>query len=179
MSCVRPPPATEGFSRALPAGTPAAGSELSALDLTLRALRPLLSIPDVTELCINRPREIFIETPAGWRREELPFADFDWCRRLAKLIANVTRQRIDESSPLLSASLPSGAHGEPTEQRLHDAPHLVALADRQVQEVELLGRWRREGGRPRPARDPGVDHPGELAAERIEPMADEIGRAHV
>jgi type IV secretion system protein VirB11 len=108
MSCVRPPPATEGFSRALPAGTSAAGSELSALDLTLRALRPLLSIPDVTELCINRPREIFIETPAGWRREDLPFADFDWCRRLAKLIANVTRQRIDESSPLLSASLPSG-----------------------------------------------------------------------
>jgi len=108
MSCVRPPPATEGFSRALPAGTSSAGSELSALDLTLRALRPLLSIPDVTELCINRPREIFIETPAGWRREDLPFADFDWCRRLAKLIANVTRQRIDESSPLLSASLPSG-----------------------------------------------------------------------
>jgi type IV secretion system protein VirB11 len=108
MSCVRPPPAAEGFSRASPAGTSSAGSELSALDLTLRALRPLLSIPDVTELCINRPREIFIETPAGWQREDLPFADFDWCRRLAKLIANVTRQRIDESSPLLSASLPSG-----------------------------------------------------------------------
>src|SRR5215469_10972566 len=108
MSCVRPPPATEGFSRAPPAGTSLAGSELSALDLTLRALRPLLSVPDVTELCINRPREIFIETAAGWRREDLPFADFDWCRRLAKLIANVTRQRIDESAPLLSASLPSG-----------------------------------------------------------------------
>jgi type IV secretion system protein VirB11 len=81
---------------------------LSALDLTLRALRPLLSTPDVTELCINRPREIFIETAAGWHRQELPFADFDWCKRLAKLIANVTRQRIDEASPLLSASLPSG-----------------------------------------------------------------------
>ena len=108
MSCVRLPPATEGFSRALPAGASSAGSELSALDLTLRALRPLLSTPDVTELCINRPREIFIETTAGWRREELPCADFDWCRRLAKLIANVTRQRVDESSPLLSASLPSG-----------------------------------------------------------------------
>ena len=108
MNCVRPPPAVDGFSRALPAGTSSAGSELSALDLTLRALRPLLSTPDVTELCINRPREIFVETPAGWHREELPFADFDWCRRLAKLIANVTRQRVDESSPLLSASLPSG-----------------------------------------------------------------------
>ncbi|MBV8144611.1 MAG: P-type DNA transfer ATPase VirB11 [Gammaproteobacteria bacterium] len=107
MNCVRPSPTAEGFSRVAPAGTSAA-CELSALDLTLRALRPLLSTPDVTELCINRPREIFIETNAGWRREELPFADFDWCKRLAKLIANVTRQRIDETSPLLSASLPSG-----------------------------------------------------------------------
>jgi type IV secretion system protein VirB11 len=108
MSSVGLPPAAEGFSRVPPAGASSAGGELSALDLTLRALRPLLSTPDVTELCINRPREIFIETAAGWRREELPFADFDWCRRFAKLIANVTRQRIDESSPLLSASLPSG-----------------------------------------------------------------------
>src|ERR1700756_845843 len=108
MSCTQPPSTVEGFSRVPPASTSPAESELSALDLTLRALRPLLSTPDVTELCINRPREIFIETAAGWRREELPFADFDWCKRLAKLIANVTRQRVDESSPLLSASLPSG-----------------------------------------------------------------------
>jgi type IV secretion system protein VirB11 len=108
MSCVRPPTA-EGFSRAALAGaSPPAGSESTALELTLRALRPLLANPDVTELCINRPREIFIETRAGWHREELPCADFDWCRRLAKLIANLTRQRVDESAPLLSAALPSG-----------------------------------------------------------------------
>jgi type IV secretion system protein VirB11 len=80
----------------------------SALDLTLRALRPLLANPEVTELCINRPREAFIELRSGWRREALPFADFEWCLRLAKLVANSTRQRIDAESPLLSASLPSG-----------------------------------------------------------------------
>jgi type IV secretion system protein VirB11 len=82
--------------------------EPSALELTLRALRPLLADPDVTEVCINRPVEAFVETRGGWRRQSLPFADFDWCRRLAKLVANSTRQRIDEASPLLSASLPSG-----------------------------------------------------------------------
>ena len=42
----------------------------------------------------------------------LPFADFDWCRRLAKLIANSTRQRIDEATPLLSASLPTGERAQ-------------------------------------------------------------------
>ena len=44
--------------------------------------------------------------------EPLPFADFDWCRRLAKLIANSTRQRVDEASPLLSASLPTGERAQ-------------------------------------------------------------------
>lgn len=82
--------------------------ETSALDLTLRALRPLLANPDVMELCINRPLEAFLETRHGWRREALPFADFDWCSRLAKLVANSTQQRIDATAPLLSASLPSG-----------------------------------------------------------------------
>jgi type IV secretion system protein VirB11 len=85
---------------------------ISALELNLRALRPILSDPDVTELCINRPREAFIETRRGWERRELPFADFDWCRRLAKLVANSTRQRIDESTPLLSASLPTGERAQ-------------------------------------------------------------------
>ncbi|MGH8328339.1 MAG: P-type DNA transfer ATPase VirB11 [Steroidobacteraceae bacterium] len=83
-------------------------SESSALELTLRALRPWLANPDITELCINRPGEVFVETGQGWRREALAFADFDWCRRLSKLVANATRQRIDEESPLLSASLPGG-----------------------------------------------------------------------
>ena len=83
-------------------------SEASSLELTLRPLRPWLREAGVTELCINRPQELFVETRAGWRCESLPTADFDWCRRLAKLIANSTRQRIDESSPLLSAWLPGG-----------------------------------------------------------------------
>ena len=83
-------------------------SKASSLGLTLRALRPLLADPDVTELCINTPGEAFVETSRGWRRELLPFADFEWCMRLAKLIANSTHQRIDAVSPLLSAALPTG-----------------------------------------------------------------------
>jgi len=80
----------------------------SALELNLRALRPLLTRTDVTELCINQPGVSYLETREGWERVGVPFADFDWCKRLAKLVANSTRQRVDEETPLLSASLPSG-----------------------------------------------------------------------
>jgi type IV secretion system protein VirB11 len=88
--------------------TVSAGEGTSALGLTLRALRPLLANADVMELCINRPLEAFLETRGGWHRESLPFADFDWCSRFAKLVANSTQQRIDATAPLLSASLPTG-----------------------------------------------------------------------
>jgi type IV secretion system protein VirB11 len=92
----------------VPSPTVRPGEEASALGLTLRALRPLLANDDVMELCINRPMEAFLETRDGWHREPLPFADFDWCSRLAKLVANATQQRIDATAPLLSASLPTG-----------------------------------------------------------------------
>jgi type IV secretion system protein VirB11 len=88
--------------------TEGSAATTSALDLNLRALRPLLTRSDVTELCINQPGVAFLETREGWQRESIPFADFDWCRRLAKLVANSTRQRVDEETPLLSASLPTG-----------------------------------------------------------------------
>lgn len=102
-------PNTLSVGRWQQSSSPAVRAEqVSSLALTLRVLQPLLARPDVTELCINRPGEVFLETRAGWEREVLPPADFHWCYRLAKLIANATRQRITEESPLLSAALPSG-----------------------------------------------------------------------
>ncbi|MGR4871135.1 P-type DNA transfer ATPase VirB11 [Variovorax sp. LARHSF232] len=68
----------------------------------------LLQDPEVTEICINEPGTAFVERQSGWTREELPFASYDWCVSIAKLVANFTRQRISASEPLLSATLPGG-----------------------------------------------------------------------
>ena len=38
----------------------------------------------------------------------MPFASFLWCQAFAKLVAGVTKQRVNAESPLLSASLPTG-----------------------------------------------------------------------
>lgn len=86
----------------------ASHQERSALALTLRDLDPILGAEGVTELCINRPGEAYVESASGWQRIPLAFAGFEWCVRLCKLVANATQQRVDEQSPLLSASLPSG-----------------------------------------------------------------------
>ena len=71
-------------------------------------MRRFLDDPNVTELCVNRPGEAFVETTAGWQRELIPEISFEWCLRFAKLAANFSGQRIDATSPLLSAALPGG-----------------------------------------------------------------------
>jgi type IV secretion system protein VirB11 len=91
----------------LPEQTPVTSQD-SSLSLTLRALRPWLDDPSLTEICINRPGEAYVERSTGWECVSLPFADYDWCVRLAKLVANSTRQKIDSITPVLSATLPTG-----------------------------------------------------------------------
>jgi type IV secretion system protein VirB11 len=79
----------------------------SSLTHTLAPLRPILDNPRVTEVCINRPQEVFIQSYDGWSSERLPFADFYWCRDFAKLVGSATKQRVDEVTPILSATLPT------------------------------------------------------------------------
>jgi type IV secretion system protein VirB11 len=140
----------------------------SALELTLEALRPLLADAEVTELCINRPGQVFLETRTGWRCVAAPFADFDWCLRLAKLVANATRQRVDESAPLLSAALPSG---ERIQVVLPPATTLGCVAitiRRPASEVWSIEELRSRGAL-------GLVHPGAAAPDDSER---ELARLH-
>jgi len=87
-------------------GTPAEDN-ISSLMHTLAPLRPILDNPRVTEVCINRPNEVFVQSYDGWTTHALPMADFYWCRDFAKLVGSATKQRVDEVTPILSATLPT------------------------------------------------------------------------
>ena len=80
----------------------------TALAQYVERLRPWLGDPSVTELCVQRPQEVFVERASGWRRELMPFATAAWCQQFARLVAGATKQRVNAETPLLSASLPSG-----------------------------------------------------------------------
>ncbi|WP_240348427.1 P-type DNA transfer ATPase VirB11 [Methylomonas sp. EFPC1] len=81
---------------------------LSSLHLYLVPLRFVLDDDDVTEVCINKPFEAYVQRYSGKTCEKLPFASPGWCRNMANLVANKTSQGADESTPLLSADLPTG-----------------------------------------------------------------------
>jgi len=85
------------------------GDERSSLDLFLAPLRGLFGDEQVSEICINRPGEAYVERASGWSRVPLQFASYQWCLLLAKLVANFTRQRVSATEPLLSATLADGA----------------------------------------------------------------------
>ena len=80
----------------------------TALSQYAAALAPWLADASVTELCLNRPGEVFIERASGWTRETAAFATLPWCQSFARLVAGATKQRVNAETPLLSASLPTG-----------------------------------------------------------------------
>ena len=80
------------------------------LNRYLAPLANMLARPDVTDIYVNRPAEIWIETLSGTiERHDAPALDMSTLDRLARQIAAQSHQGISREHPLLSATLPDGA----------------------------------------------------------------------
>jgi len=76
----------------------------------LAPLTGMLARPDVTDIYVNRPGELWVETIGGEiERHEAPRLDEPTLARLARQIAALSHQGISREHPLLSATLPDGA----------------------------------------------------------------------
>jgi len=69
---------------------------------------------DVTEICINRPGELYLETREGWRRDEVPSLTFERARQFCTSIVNEsnTGQRITDADPMVSLTFPTGQRAQ-------------------------------------------------------------------
>ena len=80
------------------------------LDAYLRPLATWMEQPDVTDILINAPGEVWIETLTGApTRHAAPELTDTTLWRLATQIAAAAHQGINRENPLLSATLPNGA----------------------------------------------------------------------
>jgi type IV secretion system protein VirB11 len=76
----------------------------------LAPLTGMLARPDVTDIYVNRPGELWVETIGGEiERHDAPALDEATLARLARQIAALSHQGISREHPLLSATLPDGA----------------------------------------------------------------------
>lgn len=84
------------------------GQSAEMLTEYLALLQPFLEDESLTEICINRPREVWTESKDGWKRHEVDGLSFQHCRQLATLIASYNGKAISADKPVLSAALPAG-----------------------------------------------------------------------
>ena len=80
------------------------------LDQALNPLRPWLESPDVVEILINRPGEVFVEVlgAPAMERYLVERLGVDAIRNMAERVAGWSDQSVNEETPLLSAALPTG-----------------------------------------------------------------------
>ncbi|MGR3936193.1 TadA family conjugal transfer-associated ATPase [Streptomyces sp. BRA346] len=71
-------------------------------------LEPLLAAPEVTDVLVTAPDEVWVDRGAGLERTAVTFADAAAVRRLAQRLAAVAGRRLDDARPWVDARLPDG-----------------------------------------------------------------------
>ncbi len=75
----------------------------------LGPLETLLRDPDITEVMVNRPEQIFVERRGKIELTTLAFEDEDSLRRVIDRIVSSIGRRVDESEPMCDARLKDGS----------------------------------------------------------------------
>jgi len=77
-------------------------------------IREFMASPDVTEICINKPGELYLESRGGWQRVEVPTLNFERARQFCTAVVNesTTGQRITDTDPVVSLTFPTGQRAQ-------------------------------------------------------------------
>jgi pilus assembly protein CpaF len=75
----------------------------------LGPLEALLRDPEISEIMVNRPEQIFVERRGKIELTSLAFADEDSLRRVIDRIVSTIGRRVDESEPMCDARLKDGS----------------------------------------------------------------------
>ncbi len=115
------------------------------LSAYLQVLRPFLDAPEVTDIWINQPGEVWLEQSNGpIRRLVVPELTSNLLDRLARQIAATSHQAFNRQNPLISASLDDGTRvqiiGEPV---VRSGPVFAirrhGMSDRSLDELDQTG----------------------------------------
>lgn len=74
----------------------------------------LLDSQDVTEICINKPGEIYVERQGKWQRIEAPGITYDRAIQFCNAVVNEsnTGQRVTDIDPVVSLTFPTGQRAQ-------------------------------------------------------------------
>lgn len=106
-----------------------------------------MSSPDVTEICINRPGEVYLEGRQGWSRVAVPTLTFERARQFCTAVVNEsnTGQRITDADPLVSLTFPTGQRAQFVIPPACDAGKVSITIRLPSKQAMTLGQYQEEG----------------------------------
>lgn len=77
-------------------------------------VRDYLRDPEVTEICVNRPGELYLERAGRWQHVVVPGLSFERARQFCTAVVNEsnTGQRITDADPVVSLTFPTGQRAQ-------------------------------------------------------------------
>lgn len=77
-------------------------------------IQEYMTSPEVTEICINRPGELYLESRGGWQRIEVPTLTYARGVQFCTAVVNEsnTGQRITDVNPVVSLTFPTGQRAQ-------------------------------------------------------------------
>jgi pilus assembly protein CpaF len=90
-------------------------------------LEPLLALPGVTDVIVNGPRDVYVDTGDGLRTVPVHFGSDEDVRRLAVRLAAGVGRRLDDASPFVDARMADGTRVHAILGSLADAGTCLSL----------------------------------------------------
>ena len=84
----------------------------TAVRYMLQPFRKFFDDPEITEICVNRPGEVFCEKCGKWAFFPVPALTMDYLRQLGIAVAKFANTDLSETSPIVSAVLPGGERSQ-------------------------------------------------------------------
>jgi pilus assembly protein CpaF len=83
--------------------------ELMAESFGLGPLEPYMQDPDVSDVLVNGPNEVYVERMGRLHQTNTVFADEEHLMQIIQRVVSRVGRRIDEQSPMVDARLPDGS----------------------------------------------------------------------
>ena len=124
-----------------------AGDDFLAYQYQTLGILECLRSPDITEICINRPGELYVESRRGWERIEVPTLTFERARQFCTAVVNEsnTGQRITDAEPVVSLTFPTGQRAQFVIPPACDAGKVSITIRLPSRQAKSLGDYERDG----------------------------------
>lgn len=126
---------------------------------------PFMADTSITEICINRPGEVWVEGKGGWRRVDVSTLTFERARQFCVSVVNEsnTGQRITDVDPVVSLTFPTGQRAQFVMPPACDAGRVSITIRLPSKHTRTLDQYQADG-----FFDRIIEHSGEITTQDAE-----------